>query len=132
MILPSPFEIQVRFSDIDVMGHVNNSIYLSYFEMTRVHYFEKLLGAKWDYNKDGFLLGRNEVDYIRPVLLTDKPRIIMKTVKIGNKSFTLSYEIHVDDVVCTKGISVMICFDSIQNSTIPIPAKMQVALEALV
>ncbi|MDB0062653.1 acyl-CoA thioesterase [Crocinitomicaceae bacterium] len=132
MTAPSPFEIQVRFSDIDVMQHVNNSIYLSYFEMTRVHYFSKLLSHDWDYNKDGFLLARNEVDYILPVLLTDKPKIIMKTEKIGNKSFTLSYEIQVDGVIYTKGISVMVCFDSAQNSSIPIPAKMREALQALV
>ena len=132
MTLPSPFEIQVRFSDIDVMQHVNNSIYLSYFEMTRVHYFAKLLGHDWDYNKDGFLLARNEIDYILPVLLTDKPKIIMKTENIGNKSFTLSYEIQVDGEVYTKGISVMVSFDSTQNSSIPIPPKMREALQALV
>ena len=132
MTLPSPIEIQVRFSDIDLMGHVNNSIYLSYFEMTRVHYFKKLLGAKWHFNKDGFILARNEIDYIQPVLLTDKPIILMKTEKIGNKSFTFSYEIQVDGVVYTKGISVMVSFDSLQNASIPIPAKMREALEALV
>ena len=36
-----PAEIQVRFADIDVLGHVNNAIYLSYFEMTSVHYFNE-------------------------------------------------------------------------------------------
>lgn len=42
-----PVEIQVRFADLDVMGHVNNSVYLSYFEMARVHYFGELLGYNW-------------------------------------------------------------------------------------
>ncbi len=131
MSLPSPFGIQVRFADIDVMGHVNNSVYLSYFEMTRVHYFEHLLGAKWDYKTDGFLLARNEVDYMRPILLTDKPLIHMKTVHLGNKSFTLSYEIYVGENLCTKGQSVMVGFDSRANQSIVIPAKMREALESL-
>ena len=56
----------------------------------------------------------------------------MKTEKIGNKSFTLSYEIQVEGVVHTKGISVMVSFNSEQNASIPIPVKMRQALEALV
>ena len=39
-----PVQIQIRFADIDAMGHVNNAVYLSYFEFTRVHYFSELLG----------------------------------------------------------------------------------------
>jgi len=34
-----PFKVQIRFADIDVMGHVNNAVYLSYFEMAPGHYF---------------------------------------------------------------------------------------------
>jgi acyl-CoA thioester hydrolase len=55
-----PAKIQVRFADIDVMGHVNNAVYLSYFEMTRVHYFQELLGLTWDWKAHGVLLVRNE------------------------------------------------------------------------
>ena len=39
----SPFEVQVRFSDIDLLGHVNNVAYFNYFEMARIHYFHPLL-----------------------------------------------------------------------------------------
>jgi acyl-CoA thioester hydrolase len=131
MSIPQPLQIQIRFADIDIMGHVNNSVYLSYFEMTRVHYFGQLLGSKWDYQKDGFLLARNEVDYLRPIYLTDQPTIEMKTEKIGNKSFVLSYKIWVDNEVCTQGQSVMVGFDSTINKSIPIPDKMRKALELL-
>ena len=44
-----PANIQVRFSDLDVLGHVNNTIYFSYFELARVHYFRELLGIDWDW-----------------------------------------------------------------------------------
>ncbi len=131
MILPKPFKVQVRFADIDVMGHVNNAVYLSYFEMTRVHYFEHLLGSKWDYNKDGFLLARNEVDYILPIFLTDKPIIKMTTKNLGNKSFTFCYEIYVQEELRTKGLSVMVGYDSVNGKTIEIPAKMREALNLL-
>ena len=46
-----PLSIQVRFSDIDAMGHVNNAVYLSYFELARVYYFEKIMNESWDWKK---------------------------------------------------------------------------------
>jgi acyl-CoA thioester hydrolase len=131
MTKPEPFEVQVRFSDIDVMGHVNNAIYLSYFEMTRVHYFEQLLSSKWNYQEDGFLLARNEVDYILPIFLTDKPKIKLITKELGNKSFTFTYEIYVGDQLRTKGLSVMVGYNSLENKTIPIPDRMREALSLL-
>jgi acyl-CoA thioester hydrolase len=123
----SPFEIQVRFADIDMMGHVNNSVYLSYFEMTRVHYLEKLLGRKWDYTREGFLLARNEIDYIKPLFLHEQPKIYLRTENLGNKSFTFTYEILVDGELRTKGLSVMVAFDSQSKTTIVIPEKMREA-----
>ena len=99
----SPATIQVRFADLDVMGHVNNSVYLSYFEMTRVHYFKELVGANWDWRNEGVLLVRNEIDYVKPILLNDVPQIHMTLEKIGEKSISLLYEIKINEEVYTKG-----------------------------
>jgi acyl-CoA thioester hydrolase len=126
-----PAEIQVRFADLDVLGHVNNSIYLSYFEMTRVHYFNELLGESWDWKKNGVLLVRNEIDYIEPILLHQKPYVSMNLIEIGNKSFKLGYEIFVDEKIHTKGCSVMVCYDSVTNQTISVPIEMKKALNNL-
>ena len=65
----APAKIQVRFSDLDVLGHVNNTIYLSYFEMARVHYFKELLGEGWDWNKFGIVLAKNEVEYFKYIAI---------------------------------------------------------------
>lgn len=126
-----PARIHVRFSDLDVLGHVNNSIYLSYFEIARVHYFGRLLGADWDWKKDGVILVKNEVEYIKPVLLHDEPFVHLSIQKIGSKSFTLSYELKVNGELYTKGSSVLVCFDSFKNETISIPAQMLHVLEKL-
>lgn len=126
-----PASIFVRFSDLDVMGHVNNAIYLSYFECARVHYFGSLLGKDWDWRKNGVLLVRNEVDYVKPIFLTDIPQITMYCDHIGSKSFTVSYEIHVNDVLTSTGKSVLVCFDASKSATIEIPIELKKALELL-
>ncbi len=52
---PTPFKqktaIQIRFKDIDMMGHVNNANYITYFELARLTYFDSLKdeGVKIDW-----------------------------------------------------------------------------------
>lgn len=120
-----PIKIQVRFADIDVMGHVNNAVYLSYFEITRMHYFKQMVAQDWDWNKDGIILLKNEIEYKRPVLLTDSPTIEMNVDHIGNKSFTLSYKLMVNGNLCCTGKSVIVGYDNSAHKTIPIPLKMK-------
>ena len=126
-----PAKIQVRFSDLDVLGHVNNSVYLSYFEMARVHYFGQLLGYDWDWRTNGAVLVKNEVEYIQPILLKHQPLIFVSVDEIGTKSYTLSYEIKVEDHIYTHGKSKLVCFDNDQQKSIEIPIKMLEALDRI-
>ncbi|MFM7300217.1 MAG: acyl-CoA thioesterase [Crocinitomicaceae bacterium] len=123
-----PFKVQIRFADIDVMGHVNNAVYLSYFEMARVHYFKQILGENWDWQNDGVLLVRNEVDYLVPIFLHDTPEIKINVEHIGSKSFTLNYEINVGNKLATRGKSTMVCFNNLEQRTQEIPEKMKLKL----
>jgi len=127
----NPTKIQVRYVDLDVLGHVNNSVYFSYFEMARVHYFGQVLGKDWDWETNGVILVKNWADYLKPVLITDSPEISIFVDKIGTKSFDLSYELKVNDVLHTKGGSTMVAFDAKSGTTIQIPGEMQKFLEQL-
>ena len=69
--------ITVRFSDIDMAGHVHNSNYLSYFEQARIDFLTAITGPEWDWKKSGILIGRIEVDYILPLFLRDE--VFIKT-----------------------------------------------------
>lgn len=127
----SPAKIQVRYADLDVLGHVNNSVYFSYFEMARVQYFGQVLGKDWDWESNGVILVKNWAEYIIPVLLTDQPVIYITVEQIGTKSFELSYELKVNDVLYTKGGSTMVAFDAKTAKTIEIPGEMRNFLELL-
>jgi acyl-CoA thioester hydrolase len=127
----APLKLQIRFADLDILGHVNNSVYLTYFELARLHYFRELVGNDWDWKKDGMVLVKNEIEYLRPVLVTHDPEIEMKVGHIGTKSFSLHYELSIDKELYTRGISVQVCYDSISNMTIPIPEKMLEVLNKL-
>ena len=130
MIIP-PYEAEVRFADLDLLGHVNNAVYLSYFEMTRVHYFSYLLGKNWDYRQEGFILVRNEIDYLKPIFLYDQPKITLHVLTFGVKSITFEYLIQVNSEIVTKGKSVLVAFNVAENKSIPLSEKLITAFSTL-
>ena len=79
--------IQLRFSDIDGYLHVNNGVYFSYFEHARAVFL--YLQAGWDVLDVGTVVGRIEIDYIRPIHLQDQVEALVKCSRLGNSSFDL-------------------------------------------
>ena len=126
-----PAQIQVRYADLDTMGHVNNTVYLSYFEFARVHYFNELLGLDWDWKKFGLLVVKNEISYLKPVHLNDLPSVELFIASIGSKSFTLAYEIRVNGQLTTTGQSVLVCFDAATNQSVAVSEEWRNALAHL-
>jgi acyl-CoA thioester hydrolase len=127
----APAKVQIRLTDFDILGHVNNSIYLVYFEMARIHYFNHMVGPNWDWMEQGVVLVKNEVEYIQPLYLHDQPEIKLFLKHIGNKSFTLAYQLFVKDKLCTTGSSTLVGFNSKTQQTIEIPERMKAALSQL-
>lgn len=119
--------VEVRFVDIDAMGHVNNAVYLNYFEQARMHFFRAKIGTEWDWVNHGILLARNEIDYKEPVLLFDDVHIETWVASVGTKSLVIEYEVfvpvnNVQRRLKAKGKSVLVCFDYTQKQTTEVPA----------
>lgn len=79
--------IQLRFSDIDGYLHVNNGVYFSYFEHARSLFLYQRIG--WDVLSVGTVVGRIEIDYLRPIHLQDQVEALVKCTRLGNTSFDL-------------------------------------------
>ncbi len=126
-----PARIQVRFADLDLMGHVNNSVYLTYFEYARVHYFNEVLGKNWDWNKMGCLVARNEINYHKAVLLNEVPEVVVYLDEIGTRSFTISYITTVNGEVTTTGKTVLVCFDPRTQKSVEVTPEWREALNKL-
>lgn len=118
--------IQVRFADIDKLGHVNNAKYLSYCEQARMDYFDQLFGkGSIDWSKQGFILARAETDFIIPVLLDDEVTVDTSCIRIGTKSFDLEYVIKIrrngQEMEAVRSISVLVAYDYQNQKSVPIP-----------
>jgi acyl-CoA thioester hydrolase len=93
---------QVRWSDPDVMGHVNHARYLSYFEDARMTLLASspagLAGAAA--GDLGYIAARVAVDYqspaeFRPGLML---RVETRISRIGTTSWTFDQQMYDDDV----------------------------------
>jgi len=117
--------IQIRFKDIDQVGHVNNANHLSYFELARMHYSDTVLG-KIDWSENGFIVASARIEYRKPIMLNDTVFVLTRTSKMGTKSFEMEYEIirieaDKSETLLATGASVMVCINYHSHATIPIP-----------
>lgn len=116
--------IPIRFSDIDAYGNVSNTIYLTYFEIARSGYWSSV--AQWDRQKTGIILGRSEVNYLKPLSINDEIHCYTRVSRIGNSSFDMLYLLTRktaggEEEICTTGKSVCISYDYQTQKSIPIP-----------
>jgi acyl-CoA thioester hydrolase len=117
--------IQIRFCDIDKLNHVNNACYHNYFELGRVNYFNRLFQEKINWDKEGFVLARTEIDHLLPVFLEDEIYCCTKVIKMGNKSITLKNCIIKKSgdgfLECAAGIGILVASDYVNNISIQLP-----------
>jgi len=117
--------IFIRFSDIDAFGNVSNTIYLTYFEIARSNYWKEII--KWDMGKIGVILGKFEINYLKPLVLEDQIKCYVRTSRIGNSSFDVMYvlvKITPDgEEICTTGKSLCVSYDYTAKKPIGIPKE---------
>lgn len=127
-------ELQLRWNDMDALGHVNNAIFITYFETARGYYMMEACPG-WDWRKHMFVIANVHVDFKKEMVLLDqKPTVWMRTSKLGKKSFTLEYVITSEkngvQVIHAKGTTTQIMFDMRQRTTIEIEPWMKENLTA--
>ncbi|MDR2125899.1 MAG: acyl-CoA thioesterase [Prevotellaceae bacterium] len=88
--------IQIRFSDIDRLGHVNNSIYSQYLDVARLDYLKKTISKfiKWD--EKIVVIVHIDNDFLLPTLIDDTIFVTTEIIKIGNRSIDMNQQI-IDD-----------------------------------
>ena len=112
---------QLRFSDVDRFGHVNNSVYFSLFDMCKTRYFQDVMGADI-FDRMAPVVVHIEANFISPVLFPDEIVIDTCITKIGTKSFTLMQRTvnkRTDEVKCFCE-TVMVMMDTATNKSVEI------------
>ena len=120
---PQPFRcavpIQIRFRDTDAMGHVNNAVYLTYLEIARTTYWERVFTIA-SYNEVDFVVARAEIDFVRPLFIQDPTTVWIRVNEIGEKSFRFAYEIVTPAGTAARAETIQVMFDYAASRSKPI------------
>jgi acyl-CoA thioester hydrolase len=86
------YKAEVRFADVDMFGHVNNAVYLTYVESARVAYYTAVTGLS-EPREFGMTLAGAKLDFLKPIFFGQSIHVYTRIERIGNKSWTLEYEL---------------------------------------
>lgn len=102
---------QVIFRDVDTFGHVNNAVYLSYFEWARAQMWFDLTGAEGKPTDIGFIVARAEIDFLAQISM-EPVEIRVRVGEMRGSSFDTHYEIRLSDgKLAATGKVIAVLFD---------------------
>jgi acyl-CoA thioester hydrolase len=121
---------QVRFRDLDPMGHVNNAVFLTYIEQARAALLAEV-GAATGLEDMNMIVARVEIDFRAPVRFGQEVEISVHASRFGTKSFDLDYELRVDGELVAEAKSVQVAYDYARREPVPLPAAWREKLTAV-
>ena len=84
--------VEVRFRDLDAIGHVNNVVYLTYMESARIAWWVRVTGRP-DFRDMTMILARTEIDYRHPATYGDRLEVGVRCASMSRSSFVLEFRI---------------------------------------
>ncbi len=125
-LFKSIIPVQVRFSDVDIMGHVSNTVYQTYYDAGKMHYFDQVI-PDMDFVNIGVVGASVKIDYLKPIFM--RTRILVKTrvAVVGHKSITMEHCLvnEITNEVLSTCTAVMVCYSIKEHMSIQIPDKWQ-------
>ena len=123
--------IRTRFGDTDMLGHVNNAVYATYFESGRLEYWAELNGGH-SFDNWPFILARSEIDFLAEAHAVQDLTLGIRVSRLGSKSFDLEYLLVRDEdgKAIARGRSVQVMFDYGTKQTVPIDEDTRLRLIA--
>lgn len=120
--------VQPRFSDTDLLGHVNNRMLAVWFEQARDPIFRIFTP---DLGRENWrvILARTEYDFHRELFYGSDVEIGTGLVKVGNSSMTIRHEARQNGALCATGTAVLVHYDFARRTPVSIPDDIRGLLE---
>jgi len=121
---------EVEFRDIDVAGHVNNAVYLTYLETARIRYLIDVLGPQFAYEVS-LILARIEIDFRSPARFPETLELGARVTRLGTKSFDMEHEVRGGDGrLVLEASSVLVAYDYEANAPMAVHEDWRARLDA--
>ena len=119
------FPIKIRAYEIDAMGVVSNTHYVRWFEDLRHEFLDRYYRYS-DMITDGlsYVLMHTEVDYLKPLVLSDDPIAKCTITKIEKFRWEISIEIRCGENIHCVGLQQGCFLDLKKNFPTRVPQKL--------
>jgi acyl-CoA thioester hydrolase len=121
---------EVAFRDLDVFGHVNNAVYLTYIENARIGYVRDVLGVE---SLDGLLLivASVKIDFRSRATLGETLEVGARVSRVGTRSFDLDHELRgPESRLIAEAQTTLVTFDYENDQTMPVPPEWRERIES--
>lgn len=132
--------IEIRYGDTDALGHVNNAVYLSYFEAARGGYYTAVVGHPFGTGPDAerrtFVIAEAHITYRSPALYGEALSCRCRTGWVGRSSFSLEYRVEVSEGesgglrLVADGSTVQVFYDLVGGKVMRMPPDLLAGLSA--
>lgn len=115
--------LQLRFNDIDVLGHVNNNAQLALFDVGKTEFYNAMRGQLADWSRVEAVIVNLNCTFMEQIRFTDPMEVRTRVKRIGEKSFTLQQILRntATGQICSMCESVMVSVDYATKASKPIP-----------
>jgi acyl-CoA thioester hydrolase len=117
---------------MDSFQHVNNTVYLRWFESARIAFFETVgMNRSAQQTGPGPILARATVDFLKPVTFPDRITVEARVESVGNTSFVMHYRASSERLgECARGEGVVVMFDYSNGTKVKISDELRARLTA--
>lgn len=115
---------RVRFGDLDAMRHLNNVVFLRYFETARIGYIRELLPDHDPAHPDGtfgFIFAEAKIEYRSPGQFDDEVTIELRTADVRRSSLRIEFRMRVGERLLAEGYGVLVGYDYDAQRAQPLP-----------
>jgi acyl-CoA thioester hydrolase len=125
---------RVRFGDLDANRHLDNVVFLRYFESARIAHLQRLAPshdpAHPEGDDDGTILAESHINYRSPVLLDEEITVRCSIGTVRRSSFRVEFEMRVGHRLAAEGYGVLVAYDYAAGRAAVLPDALRERLEA--
>lgn len=114
--------LQIRFNDVDVLGHVNNTVYMAFYDTGKAAFMTEVLGRKINWKEVDTVVANIDCAFIAPIFYGEKIEVLTTCRSVHDKSFKLLQLIRETETGEVKSIceTVMVSFDASTQKAMPL------------
>ncbi len=119
------YPVEVRFRDIDRMGHAHHSLVLVYFEEARAAYWREVAGQPDD-GGVAYIIGEATVRYHARIQYPQRLEVRARVTRLGTKRWDMAYELRAaNGALLASGTSAQVMFDYATGASVSIPEQIR-------